>query len=94
MQLHERTNPYYEYVAGGCLDMSERKYEQFDEKTCRITNPKFIPIDGRIKVKLEGPAFVGKRYMGLAGIDPYTIQNIDKGDRLGRSQVVNGSTER
>ncbi len=37
--------------------MSECKYEQFDEKTCRITNPKFIPIDGRIKVKLEGPAF-------------------------------------
>ena len=41
--MYERTNPYYEYVAGGCLDMSECAYEQFDEKTCRITNPKFIP---------------------------------------------------
>ena len=44
--MYERTNPYYEYVAGGRLDMSECTYEQFDEKTCRITNPKFIPIEG------------------------------------------------
>lgn len=87
--MYERTNPYYEYVAGGCLDMSECEYEQFDEKTCRITNPKFIPIDGRVKVKLEGSGFVGKRYLGMAGIrDPYTIKNIDKVIDWAKSQVA------
>ena len=26
--MYERSNPYYEYVAGGTLDMSECRYEQ------------------------------------------------------------------
>jgi len=77
--MYERSNPYYEFVAGGMLDMRECKYEQFDEKTCRITGPKFIPIEGKIKIKLEGAGKVGERYIGIAGIrDPYTIENIDK----------------
>ena len=86
--MYERTNPYYEYVAGGMLDMSQCVYEQFDEKTCRITNPRFVPIDGRMRVKLEGSGKVGERYMGMAGIrDPYTIANIDKVIDWAKSQV-------
>jgi len=86
--MYERTNPFYEYFAGGCLDMTNCVYEQFDQKTCRITNPKFIPIEGKIKVKLEGSAKVGARYMGLAGIrDPYTIKNIDKVIQWAKDQV-------
>lgn len=86
--MYERTNPYYEFVAGGKMDMSECVYEQYDEKTCRITNPKFIPIEGRIKVKLEGSGKVGERYLGLAGIrDPYTIANIDKVIQWAKDQV-------
>lgn len=87
--MYERTNPFYEYVAGGCMDMSECVYEQYDEKTCRITNPKFIPIEGPVKVKLEGSGRVGYRYMGMAGIrDPYSIKNIDKLIDWAKSQVV------
>ena len=86
--MYERTNPYYEYVAGGMMDMSECHYEQFDEKTCRITGAKFIPIEGKVKVKLEGSGKVGERYMGMAGIrDPYTIKNIDKVIDWAKSQV-------
>ncbi len=86
--MYERTNPYYEYVAGGMMDMSECVYEQYDEKTCRITNPKFIPIEGKVKVKLEGSAIVGYRYLGMAGIrDPYTIKHIDKVIDWAKSQV-------
>lgn len=86
--MYERTNPYYEFVAGGKMDMSECVYEQFDEKTCRITDPKFIPIEGRIKVKLEGSGKVGERFLGMAGIrDPYTITNIDKVIQWARDQV-------
>lgn len=32
--MYERSNPYYEYFAGGMLDMSECVYEQYDEKNC------------------------------------------------------------
>jgi hypothetical protein len=86
--MYERSNPYFEYVAGGTMDMTDCVYEQFDEKTCRITNAKFIPIEGRVKVKLEGSAFVGERYMGMAGIrDPYTIQHIDKVIQWAKDQV-------
>ena len=86
--MYERTNPYYEYVAGGCMDMSECVYEQYDEKTCRITGAKFVPIEGKVKVKLEGSGKVGERYMGMAGIrDPYTIKNIDKVIDWAKSQV-------
>ena len=77
--MYERANPFYEYVAGGMLDMTECKYEQYDEKTTRITGPKFIPVSGKVKVKLEGAGKVGERYIGIAGVrDPYTISNIDQ----------------
>ncbi len=86
--MYERTNPYYEYVAGGKMDMRECVYEQYDERTCRITGAKFIPTEGRIRVKLEGSARVGFRYMGMAGIrDPYTIGHIDEVVEWARSQV-------
>jgi len=86
--MYERSNPYYEYFAGGCIDMSECRYEQYDEKTCRITGPKYLPVSGKIKVKLEGSGKVGERYIGIAGIrDPYTIKNIDKVIQWSQSQV-------
>lgn len=86
--MYERSNPFYEYVAGGCMDMTDCVYEQYDEKTCRITNAKFIPIEGKIKVKLEGSGKVGERYLGMAGVrDPYTIKNIDKVIQWAKDQV-------
>ncbi|MBF0280054.1 MAG: acyclic terpene utilization AtuA family protein [SAR324 cluster bacterium] len=77
--MYERSNPYFEAFAGGTLDMRHCKYEQFNEKTTRITGSKFVPIEGKTKVKLEGAGFVGERYVGIVGVrDPYTIKNIDK----------------
>lgn len=85
--MYERSNPYYEYVAGGLLDMSECRYEQISEKTTRVTGPKFVPA-GRVRVKLEGAAKVGERYVGMAAVrDPYTIANIDAVIGWARQQV-------
>lgn len=85
--MYERSNPYFEYVASGALDMSDCVYEQFDEKTCRITNAKFIPSE-KIKVKLEGSGKVGERYLGMAGIrDPYSIKHIDEIIQWAKDQV-------
>lgn len=86
--MYERSNPYYEYFAGGMLDMSECVYEQYDDNTTRITNPKYVPVNGKIRVKLEGSTKVGEMYIGIAGVrDPYTIKNIDKVLQLAREQV-------
>jgi hypothetical protein len=86
--MYERTNPYFEYVAGGMMDMRDCVYEQFDEKTCRITGAKFIPIEGKTKVKLEGSGKVGERYLGMAGVrDPYTIKHIDEVIQWAKDQV-------
>ena len=76
--MYERINPNYEYSVGGMLDMSECQYEQFNEKTTRITGAKWVPSE-EIWVKLEGAMKVGERWMGIAGIrDPYLVQHIDE----------------
>lgn len=86
--MYERSNPFFEYFAGGTLDMTHCRYEQVDEKTTRITGQKFISTRGKTKVKLEGSGKVGERYIGIVGIrDPYTIRNIDKVIQWAQSQV-------
>jgi hypothetical protein len=76
--MYERSNPYFEYVAGGTLDMSECRYEQVGERTTRITRATFQRAP-EFRVKLEGAAKVGERYVGMVGVrDPYTIAHIDE----------------
>ena len=76
--MYERSNPYFEYFLGGHIDMSQCVYEQFDERTTRVTGPRFIPAK-ELRVKLEGAGKVGERFVGIAGVrDPYTISRIDE----------------
>jgi hypothetical protein len=85
--MYERSSPFNEFVAGGMLDMSSCKYEQYSEKTTRITGQKFIPAE-EFRVKLEGSGKVGERYIGIAGIrDPYTIENVDNVIAWAKQQV-------
>lgn len=85
--MYERSNPYYEHVAGGTLDMSECRYEQVAEKTTRITGAKFLTAP-EFRVKLEGSGKVGERYVGMVGIrDPYTIAHVDEVIDWARQQV-------
>jgi Acyclic terpene utilisation family protein AtuA len=85
--MYERSNPFYEYVLGGMLDMTHCRYEQHDEKTTRVTGPTFEPAR-ELRVKLEGAGKVGERYVGIAGVrDPYTIANVDRVIDWARQQV-------
>jgi hypothetical protein len=85
--MYERSNPFFEHVAGGVLDMSECRYEQLDERTTRVTNPRFTPAD-ELRVKLEGAGKVGERFVGMAGIrDPYTVAHVDEVIAWSRQQV-------
>jgi hypothetical protein len=75
--MYERPNPFYEYFLGGHIDMSECRYEQYDERTTRITGPKYVAA-AELRAKLEGAGKIGERYIGMVGVrDPYTIENID-----------------
>jgi len=85
--MYERSNPFYEYVAGGLLDMSECLYEQTGEKTVRVTGPRFHRAE-QFRVKLEGSGKVGERYVGLVGVrDPYSVANIDQMIGWAKAQV-------
>lgn len=86
--MYERSNPYFEWFAGGMLDMTDCVYEQYDERTTRVTGQRVVPVEGKVTVKIEGSGRVGEKYLGIAGIrDPYTIANIDKVIELSRGQV-------
>ncbi len=75
--MYERSNPYYEHFLGGHIDMRTCVYEQFDERTTRITGPRYVAAD-ELRVKLEGAGKVGERCVGIVGVrDPYTISRID-----------------
>jgi hypothetical protein len=85
--MYERTNPFHEFVAGGQLDMTHCRYEQFTPKTTRITGPTFHPSED-FRVKLEGAGKLGERFVGIAGVrDPYTIAHIDQVIEWARTQV-------
>jgi hypothetical protein len=76
--MYERSNPYYEYFLGGHIDMRDCVYEQFDERTTRVTGPRYVAAD-ELRVKLEGAGKVGERYLGMVGIrDTYTISRVDE----------------
>src|SRR6516164_193924 len=85
--MYERSNPFFEYMLGGMLDMTRCRYEQYDERTTRVTGPVFAPAS-ELRVKLEGAGKVGERYVGIAGVrDPYTVANIDRVIAWARQQV-------
>ncbi|MBV9552652.1 MAG: acyclic terpene utilization AtuA family protein [Alphaproteobacteria bacterium] len=86
--MYERANPFYEYFLGGHIDMSECRYEQYDERTVRVVGPRYVPA-AELRVKLEGSGKIGERYVGIVGVrDPYTIANIDEVTGWARRQVA------
>jgi hypothetical protein len=85
--MYERSNPNFEYFLGGSIDMHDCVYEQVDERTTRVTGPRYIPAP-ELRVKLEGAGKVGERFVGLVGVrDPYTISRIDEVIAWARAQV-------
>lgn len=85
--MYERSNPFYEHVAGGTLDMTHCVYEQVADKTTRITGPTFTASED-VHVKLEGAGKVGERYVGFVGIrDPYTVAHVDEVIAWAQQQV-------
>src|ERR1700681_923344 len=86
--MYERANPFYEHFLGGHIDMSQCHYEQYDERTVRVTGPGYVPAT-ELRVKLEGAGKIGERYVSIVGVrDPYTIGHIDEVIAWARGQAV------
>jgi len=86
--MYERANPFYEYFLGGHIDMRDCRYEQYDERTVRITGPRYVTAH-ELRVKLEGSGKIGERYVGIVGVrDPYTIAHIDEVIAWARGQAA------
>jgi len=85
--MYERSNPFYEYFLGGHIDMRDCVYEQFDERTTRVTGARYVAAP-ELRVKLEGAGKIGERYVGLVGVrDPYTVSRIDEVIAWARDRV-------
>jgi hypothetical protein len=86
--MYERANPFYEHFLGGHINMGRCRYEQYDERTVRVTGPSYVAAS-ELRVKLEGSGKIGERYIGIVGVrDPYTIANIDLVTGWARRQVA------
>jgi hypothetical protein len=75
--FYERRDITMEPNPGGILDISEAKFEQYDERTVKVWGAKWIPQ--KYAVKIEGAARVGYRTIAIAGVrDPILISLIDE----------------
>jgi hypothetical protein len=85
--MYERRDPYREHVVSGYVDMSDCRYEQFDEKTTRATGARWVPA-AQPMAKLEGSGKVGERRLAIVGMrEPYMIANIEKAIAWARARL-------
>ncbi len=95
--LYENIDPYVIEEPDGTLFLNDCKYEQFDERTVRVTGARWVKRD-RPTLKLEGAKLVGYRSIAVAGIrDPAMIRCLDDildEVRANRSLVPEGCTLR
>jgi hypothetical protein len=74
--FYERANPNREENPGGVLDISNAKYEQYDEHTVKVSGSRWIPAPYTLKV--EGVRLAGYRTISICGIrDERMISCID-----------------
>ena len=71
--LYERSDPYRSYWPGGVVDLTGSRFEQYNERTVKVSGTSFHPSD-EYWVKLEGAARVGYRTITIAGTrDPILL---------------------
>jgi len=76
--LYERSDPYKELNPGGYLHLGGAKYEQYDERTVKVSGGKWV-TSPEYTVKIEGAALRGYRTITVCGTrDPILIRKIDE----------------
>lgn len=86
--LYERANPVKSSWPGGSLDLSACRFEQYDDRTVKISGSCYYPSDEYL-VKIEGAAPCGYRTIAIAGIrDPLLQANFPSYEANFRQRVV------
>ena len=74
--FYERPDPNSELNPGGTLDLRGAKYEQYDDRTVKVSGSRWVPSPYTIKI--EGAKKVGFRTISILGIrDERMIRQID-----------------
>ena len=76
--MYEQPNPYYLYESEGMADLSQSRYEQYDDSIVRVSGSRFVPAE-KPTIKIEGVAKAGYRTISIAGVrDPIMINEIEE----------------
>jgi len=85
--LYEKANPMVLPGPGGCLELTDARFEQIREDRVRVTGSRFVPAD-RYFVKLEGVKKEGYRTVAIGGCrDPVMIREINQVAKSVRERV-------
>jgi hypothetical protein len=77
-EVYERADPTRQLEPGGLLDMRGARFEQFSDRTVKVSGSKWVQDQTGYKVKLEGAEKVGYRSLFIGGArDPAYLRNID-----------------
>lgn len=71
--FYERSDPTREENPGGTLDMSQAVYEQYDERTVKVSGSRWIPE--AYTLKIEGARQVGYRTICICGVRDERLVN-------------------
>ena len=86
--LYERLDPYHQDGPGGCLDLTQVRYEAVTDRKVRVTGSHWVPASDYL-VKIEGSGRVGARKLIIFGFrDPVAIAHIDEITADIRREVV------
>ncbi len=64
--LYVQSKPFYIYEPDGFADLTESEYEQFDDRSVKVTKSKFKEADTKT-IKIEGAILAGYRSICIAG---------------------------
>ena len=86
--LYERANPLRSGWPGGVLDLSKTRFEQYDDRTVKVSGSTYSPSDEYF-VKIEGAAQIGYRTITIAGTrDPVLQREFAAYERNVRERVA------
>lgn len=75
--LYEKADPYNLHLPGGTLDLHNAVFEQYDERTVKVSGSRFIRAP-QYTIKLEGVRRAGSRTITIAGSrDAQLIAHVD-----------------
>jgi hypothetical protein len=85
--LYENADPFHLYEAGGMLDLTEATYEQYDDRTVKVSKSKYIKAD-KYFIKIEAASKVGYRTISIMGTrDPILISQFNDYLKIVRKTV-------